>query len=64
MSEIRKLRKERKMSVPDLASAVGISAVSVYRYEQGLRTMDVNTAAKIARVFKCSIEELIQKKGA
>lgn len=64
MTEIRRLRKESGVSVKALASNAGVSAMSIYRYEQGKRKPDLDTAAKIAKTLGVHIDELIEKKGA
>lgn len=61
MSEIRKMRKKLNMRADELASAVGISVMSVYRYEQGCRKPDIEVAARMAKVFRCNIEDLLDK---
>lgn len=59
MTEIRRLRRECGLSVKALASAVGVTAMSIYRYEQGRRMPDVDVAAKIAASLGCTIEQLL-----
>jgi len=63
MKEIRKYRKRAGISVKELASKIGVSMMSIYRYEQGKRKPDVETAAKIADILNCSIEDLLKKAG-
>jgi len=60
MTEIRRLRKKCGLSVKALASAVGVTAMSIYRYEQGRRMPDVDVAAKIATALGCTIEQLLE----
>lgn len=62
MTEIRRLRREKGLSVKALASLVGVTAMSIYRYEQGRRMPDVDVAAKIAVALSCSIEDLLKDK--
>lgn len=64
MKEIRRLRKCAGLSVKALSSITGVSAMSIYRYEQGKRKPDVEVAAKIASALGCSIESLIGQKKA
>lgn len=61
MSEIRQLRLKRGLTMKDLASRVNINPLTIYRYEQGLRVPDINVAAKIAKVLKCSIDDLVER---
>ena len=64
MKEIRRLRKSAGLSVKALSSIAGVSAMSIYRYEQGKRKPDVEVAAKIASALGCSIESLIGQRKA
>lgn len=63
MSGIRKMRKLAGISVRCLANKVGVSMMSIYRYEQGKRTPDVETAKRIADVLNCTIVDLMMKAG-
>ena len=64
MTELRRLRKDRGFSVKEIASAAGVSIMSIYRYETGRRKPDIDIAAKIAAKLGCTIEALMEKKGA
>ena len=64
MKEIRRLRKRAGISVKALSSIAGVSMMSIYRYEQGKRTPDVDVAARIATALGCSIETLIGQRKA
>lgn len=62
------LRKKQNISRKDLANKVGISEVSITRYENGDRRPTVDVLPKYAEALDCSIEELIgalpERKGA
>ena len=60
MIKIREMRKMRGMTVKELASAVGIKEVSVYRYERGMRIPTVDIALKFADALGCSINDLLE----
>lgn len=64
MTEIRRLRRVRRLSVKQLASLVGVTPMSIYRYEQGHRMPDVDVAAKIATALNCRIEDLLKTEKA
>lgn len=55
---IRELRKERKMSQEELATAVGTTRQTITSIEVGKYTASLVLAYKIARFFGLSIEEV------
>ena len=57
---LRVARKERGLSVKELAKTAHISPMSLYRYERGERNPDLPTAAKLAEALSVPIESLIQ----
>lgn len=64
MPKMRVIRMACGLSVEQLAAIVGVTKMSIYRYEQGLRIPDVAIAAKIAAALGCTIEDLIDNKKA
>ena len=71
MTEMRRLRKAYGLSVKALAASVGVTPMSIYRYEQGRRIPDADIALKIAGTLECTVEQLLgtkeiqeSKKGA
>lgn len=63
MEGLRRMRIAAGVSVKELASYLGVSIMSIYRYEVGARTPDVELAAKMASYLHCSIDDLLQKAG-
>ena len=61
MSEIRRIRRERGMSVEELAKKVGVHPFSIYRYESGKREPGVSVANRIAKALHCTIEDLVKE---
>ncbi|MDE7131498.1 MAG: helix-turn-helix transcriptional regulator [Lachnospiraceae bacterium] len=55
---IRELRKERKMSQEELATAVGTTRQTITSIEVGKYTASLVLAYKIAHFFGLSIEEV------
>ena len=64
MKEIRRLRKIAGLSVQALSAKAGVSAMSIYRYEQGKRMPDVETAVRIAKALGVSVYDLFDRKKA
>lgn len=63
MKHLKAIRKQKGFaSAKSLADAVGVSAMSIYRYERGERCPDIETAFKIASALKVSIEALFGAK--
>ena len=60
MVKIREIRRRKKMSVTELACAAGITRMSIYRYEQGVRTPTIDVAGRIANVLGVTIDELMR----
>lgn len=56
---IKDLRTENKMTQLDLAVRVDIDPTALRRYEKGKVEMGFTTLIKFARVFKISIDELL-----
>ena len=56
---ISDLRKEKKMSIDELAKRVGIAKSTLSRYESGQRDFPINDIGKYAQVLNVSIEYLL-----
>jgi transcriptional regulator with XRE-family HTH domain len=58
--DLRFLRVQAGMSVPQLAAAVGVSAPTVWRWENGERTRPRSreTLQRLARVLGCDVVEI------
>lgn len=63
MVKIRELRQAKKMTLAELADILGVSVVTVSRYERGERGIDLDTAARIATVLGCAVDDLIDAKA-
>lgn len=59
MKRIKELREQRHMSQMELAREIGVSQVCLSRYETGERSPSYSTIKAIARVFGCSVDELL-----
>lgn len=57
---IEQKRKERNMTQQELADAIGTRQNNISRYERSERTPDLRTLKALAKVFGCSIDELLQ----
>ena len=59
MDRIRKLRKERGLSITGLAEKIGVSYQSLQRYEAGKREPSIQTLTKLADFFDVTVDYLI-----
>ncbi|MBQ9976235.1 MAG: helix-turn-helix transcriptional regulator [Clostridia bacterium] len=57
-NRIRDLRKDRKVTQDDLASAVGVTRQTIISLENGKYNASLQLAHKIARYFGMSIEDI------
>lgn len=57
-TRIQELRKERKLSQEELATAVGVTRQTITSLETGKYTASLVLAARIARYFDLTIEEV------
>lgn len=65
MTELRRIRREKGISIKELASAVGVAEMTIYRYERGWRIPDAKCALKIASMLGCTVDDLFnEEKGA
>ena len=58
-SNIKKLREQRGLLQKEVAEAIGIYASNYSRIEKGERQLTIEMLPKLARLFGCSIEEII-----
>ena len=55
---VRKRRRERNMTLDDLARTLGLSYQQVHKYENGTNRISGGTLFKIAAIFGCDLTEL------
>lgn len=61
MQKLIELRKAKGWSQARLAEAIGCTAACISNYENGLRSLDLNVAARIAAALGCTVDDLIDK---
>ncbi|TGB04715.1 LexA family protein [Halobacillus salinus] len=59
IAEIKRIRKQKKMSVEKLANKVGIAKSTLSRYESGDRNFPINDIGKYAQALETSVSELL-----
>lgn len=60
--KIKELRVKRNLSQADLAEKLSISRTSVYRFELGITDPGVEELKKMADIFGCSVDEIVDAK--
>jgi DNA-binding transcriptional regulator YiaG len=58
MSRLRKLREATGLSQSDVAKLVGVTVSTVSRWENGINPPTFAHRRKLARVYRCTLEEL------
>lgn len=56
---LRELRQQQGYSVKALASRLTVTERAIYNYEKGIRSMDVLTGYRYARILDVSLEEFV-----
>ena len=56
---LREIRKQKKISGHQVAEYLGIAPGAYYKYERGERSLSLETAEKLARLFDCSVDYLV-----
>lgn len=59
MEKMKRVLRERGMSVADVARALGITQQSVYNKLKGRTEFKASEVAEIARIVGCKVEELL-----
>ena len=61
MNRIRELRQEKQLSQEELARLLGVDRSSVARWETGSNNPRMEKLIALARIFGCSLDELVQE---
>lgn len=61
---LRNARQTAKMSIKELADAVGVSAAAICRYENGERTPRIRIAKNIERILGIPWYDIVDGKAA
>lgn len=59
---IKRLRNNAGYTQVELAERIGISQGSLSAYESGKDIPSVNTLIRMADVFKCTLDELVERR--
>lgn len=63
MTNLKRIRKERGLTQPQLSEASGVNVRMIQHYEQGVKDINVAGALavyKIAQALNCTVEDLLE----
>jgi predicted nucleotide-binding protein/transcriptional regulator with XRE-family HTH domain len=60
-SNLHKLRKAWKLSIPELSKAINISTRALYAYESGHRNLQLKRLREFSDFYKISVDDLLYK---
>lgn len=61
MVSIQKYRKQKNMTQQQLADAVGVTQGAVNQWEKGATKPKLETLVAMAKLFDCTLEDLIKE---
>ncbi len=64
MKAIKAYRRRSGLGQRELAEEIGVTRLTIARYESGARTPDVYTLKKIADRLGCKIDDLVDEAAA
>ena len=56
---VRKLRKERRLTQEQLAEVLGVTTGAVYKWESGMSVPDISLIMEMADFFDTSVDVLL-----
>lgn len=59
MQTLRELRKQAGKTCAEVAEVLGVTPQAMYRYERGVREINLNQVVSLAKVYDVSIEEVV-----
>ena len=59
METLRQRREERRMTLKQVGNAIGVSAVTISRYEKGEREPNIDKLKKLSQVLGTPVDDLI-----
>lgn len=59
MQTLRDLRKQAGKSCAEVAEQLGVTPQALYRYERGVREINLSQVVALAKVYDVSIEDVV-----
>lgn len=60
VEKLRDLRKKKGLSQRDVSKMLGLAPAAYGHYESGIRTPNIETACKIAKLYGVKVEQLVK----
>ena len=57
---LRRLREQNEKTPIDIAKALNVSLQTAYRYEQGVRRINIEQVLILSKLYDCTAEEVIE----
>ncbi len=57
--ELRTIRETKGLSIATIAGLMGVAENTVSRWETGTREPDINSLKKLAQIYDCTLDELV-----
>ncbi len=59
MIKLKEKRKEHKLTQTELGEKVGVTLCTIFNYESGKRTPNLEMLKKLAAALECSVDDII-----
>ena len=59
MQTLRELRKQSGKSCAEVAQALGVTEQALYRYERGVRQINLAQVVQLAKIYDVEIDEIV-----
>lgn len=59
MLRVEELRRRKGWNQAELARRVGVTQVSIWKFENGKANPNLETLVKLARALECSLDDLV-----
>lgn len=62
MNNLKEIRIKNNVTQEEIAEHIGINKSIISRYERGIKDISLSLAIDIADYFKCTLDELVNRK--
>lgn len=64
VSNLKSIREEKRLRVKNVSEQLKISRITLWQWENGKRTPSIENLAKLAKLYDCTIDDLVGNKEA
>ncbi len=58
MKKLKQIRKSKGLTMKELGKIIGVTGLTIYRYEAGIRKPNIDLAIKLAETLEVPVKEL------